>query len=118
MVEQGCGAAGGRLRPPVRSWLIAGHGSVAWLLKARPVIDKTPRWRAERRRVLATTRAYCPLTRLLGAPSPRIRGGDKEDRPPRAVTKNRGEDACLARVRSKPAACCLGFLIPPLKGAG
>ena len=45
------------LRCPAGSWLIAGHASVAWLLEARPVIDKTLPWRAERRRVLATTRA-------------------------------------------------------------
>jgi hypothetical protein len=27
----------GALSPPARSWLIAGHASVAWLLEARPV---------------------------------------------------------------------------------
>src|ERR1700741_1244881 len=116
MVEQGCGAAGGRRTLPPNSRAVTGLRLGGTKTPRQELADSGPRLRcvvaksAARHRqnaamarrkapVLATTRAYCPLTRLLGAPSPRIRGGDKEDRPPRAVTKNRGEDACLARVR-------------------
>ena len=43
------------------------------LPEARPVADKTPQWRAERRRIFPKGRcAIDYLTRLLGAPSSRI----------------------------------------------
>ena len=66
------------------------------LPKARPVADKTPRWRAERRRIFP--KGGCAidyLTRLLGAPFPRISRDEGKTGLPRAATKNRGDFAWL-----------------------
>jgi hypothetical protein len=64
------------------------------LPEARPVHRKTPRWRAERRRIFPKGRcAIDYLTRLLGAPSPRILRGQRKTGLPRAATKNRGGNA-------------------------
>src|ERR1700746_2185885 len=66
-----------------RQELTAGHASVAWLLKARPVTVTTLRWRAERRRIFSKGRcAIDYLKRFLGAPSPRIFAGVDSPAPP------------------------------------
>jgi hypothetical protein len=91
---------------------------------------KTPRWRAGGRRIFPKGRCATELlTRLLGAPSPRIlRGTEWDDGVPGAA-KNTGDFAWPAR-RSVAKAGCLTFesarrrgratrsLIPPLKGEG
>ena len=107
----------GAIGPPARSWLMAGRtarsefeGTAAqkescWRAIGRPAGGcqkrgpspfKTPRWRAERRRIFP--KGGCAidyLTRLLGAPFPRISRDEGKTGLPRAATKNRGDFSWL-----------------------
>src|SRR5882757_6503474 len=62
---------------------------------AQACLGGAPRGARPSPRTLTPPKAWSVWKRLA-ALHPLVRG-DEEDRPPRAATKNRGEDACLAR---------------------
>ena len=110
------------LGPPARSWLMAGqhgaskvrrHGGPEGAVfpraedipaigcrKRGPLHRKTPRWRAERRRIFPKGRCAIDYqTRLLGAPSPRILRGTEQDDGVPGAAKSTGDFAWLFEKR-------------------
>jgi hypothetical protein len=65
------------------------------LRKARPVADKTPAWRAERRRIFHKEGAHYDYDAPIGAPFPRYSRGSERDYGVPGAAKNTGDDPWL-----------------------